>query len=63
MDERFKQFLTPPIFPDEEQNRIAGILNVILFTLFLAGLVISLILIVFGVSSQNFGVAKIRESA
>ena len=48
MVEQLKQFLATPTFANEEENRIAGILNVILRTLVIVGILMSLIMFVFG---------------
>jgi PAS domain S-box-containing protein len=48
MVDRIKSFLAPPTFANEEENRIAGILNAILLTLLTAGIVMTMIMALFG---------------
>lgn len=45
---RLKLFLAPPPFADEDDNRIAGILNAILLTFLAAGISLSLLMVLFG---------------
>ncbi len=48
MKDNIKQLISSPQFDDEEKNRIAGILNVILFTLLVTGAFMAFFLSLFG---------------
>ncbi len=47
MRNRAQRWLSPPIFPDEEQTRVAGLLNLLLFALIVLTLLDAALLLVF----------------